>query len=137
MQVLGSDTEIPSCLYWFYFAIRSGNWLLRNSCLKVLTELFFAYSRDKYEVLSIHALSDSYTYPKEMLQLFKNGQWTVSVKARPFHSLALDEAHESIVNRKLKQITTRPSHFRMVELADFMAYLDGVVSGLETCFQIS
>ena len=39
----------------------------------------------------------------------------------PFHSLALDEAHESIVNRKLKQITTRPSHFRMVELADFMA----------------
>ena len=83
------------------------------------------------------SLSDSYTYPKEMLQLFKNGQWTVSVKARPFHSLALDEAHESIVNRKLKQITTRPSHFRMVELADFMAYLDGVVSGLETCFQIS
>lgn len=117
----------------FYFAIRSGNWLLRTSCLKILTELFFAYSRDKYEVLSVNALSDSYTYPKEILDLFKNGQWTVSVKARPFHNLALDEAHECIVNRKLKQITTRPSHFRMVELADFMAYLDSVVSGLETC----
>ena len=86
----------------FYFAIRSGNWSLRTSCLKILTELFFSYSRDKYEVLSINALNDSYTYPKEILELFKNGQWTVSVKARPFHNLALDEAHECIVNRKLK-----------------------------------
>ena len=25
----------------FFVAIRSGNWLLRNSCLEVLTELFF------------------------------------------------------------------------------------------------
>ena len=55
----------------------------------------------------------------------------MSVKGRAFHNLPLDEANESIINRKLKQITTRPSHFRMVELADFMAYLDFVVSGLE------
>lgn len=66
-----------------------------------------------------------------MIEPFKKGQWTVSVKGRPFHSLALDEAHECIINRKLKQITTRPSHFRMVELSDFMAYLDTVTSGLD------
>ena len=47
-------------------------------------------------------------------------------------SLALDEAKECIVNRKLKQITTRPSHFRMVDMADFMAYLDRVVTGLDS-----
>ena len=76
---------------------------------------FFSYSRDKYEVLSISALNDSYTYPQEIPELLKNGQWTVSVKARSFHNLALDEAHECIVNRKLKQITTKPSHFRMVD----------------------
>ena len=99
---------------------------------KLLTELFFAYSRDKYEVVSTNALADSYTYPSEIIEEFKNGQWTVSVKGRPFHSLALDEAHECIINRKLKQITTRPSHFRMVELSDFMAYLDTVTSGLDS-----
>ena len=115
----------------FYFAIRSGNWGLRIATLKTLNELFFAYSRDKYEVLSINALADSYTYPDEVLEAFKNGEWTVSVKGRPHHSLALDEAQECIINRKLKQITTSPSHFRMVELADFMAYLDTVTSGLE------
>ena len=66
-----------------------------------------------------------------MISQFEKGQWTVSVKGRPFHNLALDEAHECIINRKLKQITTRPSHFRMVELSDFMAYLDTVITGLD------
>ena len=62
----------------------------------------------------------------------KNGQWTVSYKGRPHHSLALDEAQKCIVNRKLNQITTRPSHLRMVEMADFMVYLDTVVAGLDS-----
>ena len=115
----------------FYFSIRSGNWSLRTSRLKKLNELFFAYARDKYEVLSIHTLADTYTYSDEVFKQFMDGQWTVSVKGRPYHNLALDEAHECIINRKLKQITTRPSYFRMVELADFMAYLDQVVSGLD------
>ena len=143
VKELGTHNSDQVCCFWsqmliylhayvgFFFAIRSGNWLLRNSCLKVLTELFFAYSRDKYEVLSINALLDSYTYPKQVLDNFKNGEWTLSYKGRPYHSLALDEAQECIVNRKLKQITTRPSHFRMVEMADFMAYLDTVVTGLD------
>ena len=115
----------------FYFAVRSGNWFLRNSCLKVISELYFAYSRNKYEVLSMSAIANSYTYPIEVIHHFTHGQWTVSVKGRPFHNLALDEAHESIINRRLKSITTRPSHFRMVELADFMAYLDTMMSGFE------
>ena len=117
----------------FYFAVRSGNWELRNSSLRVLAELFFAYSRDKYEVLVINSISDSITYPKDILDHFLNGEWTVSVKGRPFHNQALDEAHETF---KLKQITTRPSHFRMVSLADFMAYLDNVCTGLDSCIPI-
>ena len=35
---------------------------------------FFAYARDKYEVLSIHTLADTYTYPDEVLKLFQDGQ---------------------------------------------------------------
>ena len=45
--------------------------------------------------------------------------------------MALDKAHECIINRKLKQITTRPLYFGMVGLADFVAYLDSVVSSLD------
>ena len=32
-----------------YFAIRSGNFMLRNSCIKDIAPIFLAYSRDKYE----------------------------------------------------------------------------------------
>ena len=91
--------------------------------------MFFAYSRDKYEVLVINSLADSITYPKEVIEHFMSGEWTVSVKGLPFHNQALDEAHETIINRRLKQITTRPSHFRTVNLADFMSYLDSVCTG--------
>ena len=70
----------------FYFAVRSGNWELRNSSLRVLAELFFAYSHDKYEVLVINSISDSIMYPKDILDHFLNGEWTVSVKGRPFHN---------------------------------------------------
>ena len=74
----------------FYFAVRSGNWELRNSSLRVLAELFFAYSRDKYEVLVINSLADSVTYPKDIMEHFLNGEWTVSVKGRLYHNQALD-----------------------------------------------
>ena len=49
---LSTSNNDQVCCFWsqmliylhayvgFFFAIRSGNWLLRNSCLKVLTELF-------------------------------------------------------------------------------------------------
>ena len=50
----------------------------------------------------------------------------------PFSNLAADEAHESVINRRMKAITSRPSAFRTVELADFMSYLDTILVGFES-----
>ena len=50
-----------------------------------------------------------------------------SYKGRLYHSLALDEAQECIVNIKIKQLLDH-----LVEMADFMAYLDAVVTGLDS-----
>lgn len=142
VEILQGNEHNQVCRFWaqmliylhaytgFYFAVRLGNWLLRNSYLKLLIELFIAYSRDKYEVVSTNAFADSYTYP-EIIEEFRKGQWTVSVKGHPFHCLAPVKA-ECIINRKLKQITTRPSHFRTVELSNFIAYLNTVISGLDS-----
>ena len=115
----------------YYISIRSGNWLLRNACLRAVAPLFFAYNHNKYEELCTTAIKDSLTLPSDILQQFLNGGWTVSVKGRPHHNFALDEAHETIINLRLKTITSRPSHFRTVELANFMSYLDKVVRGVE------
>ena len=114
-----------------YFAIRSGNFMLRNSCIKEIASLFFAYSRDKYEELTLTNLQDYLTFPQELLDKLMAGEWTISYKGNPYHNLAIDEGHECCINRRLKQITSRPSHFRTVQLADFMAYLDVLLRGVE------
>ena len=116
----------------YYFSVRSGNWLLRNSCLRILIPLIFAYNHNKYESLCCKAIMDTLTLPDDLIKKFLKGEWTVSVKGRPFHNLALDEAHESIINLRLKTITSRPSHFRTVELSNFMSYLDKIVRGFES-----
>ena len=61
----------------FYFAVHSGNWLLRNSCLKNNQRIIFSYSRDEYEVVNTNALADSYTYPAEILAEFKVSELSV------------------------------------------------------------
>ena len=70
---------------------------------------------------------DTLTMPAEILKRFMDGEWTVSLKGFHFSNLALDEAHECVINRRLKQITSRPSAFCTVELADFMSYLDTIL----------
>ena len=106
----------------YYISIRSGNWCLRNACLKGVTPIFFAYSRDKYEQLCTNVLHNLASLPSHITNKFLQGEWTTSRRGHKFRNLALDEAHESVINLRLKQITARPSHFRTVELSNFMAY---------------
>ena len=70
---------------------------------------------------------------------FEDDQWTVSLSGPPFHNVALDEVHEMVVSRRLKQMTSRPSCFRTVELAGFIAYMYRVMLKFEyfLCASIS
>jgi hypothetical protein len=61
--------------------------------------MFFAYSRNKYEELVCKAIRDAKEMPTEILKHFRHGEWTVSVTGTPFCNVALDEAHEMLVNR--------------------------------------
>ncbi len=90
----------------YYHAIRSGDWNLRNACLPKLSELFFAFSHNKYEELVCQTLTDAITLPEWVLNQFLKGEWTASVNARPHHNLALDEAHECMINKRLKELTS-------------------------------
>ena len=48
-----------------------------------------------------------------------------------YKNVAIDESHEMCINRKLKEITTHAFEYRTVNLAPFMAYLDGVMRLIE------
>lgn len=57
----------------YYIAIRSGNWLLRNACLRSILPLLFAYNHNKYEELGTMAIMDTLTLPDDVLQRFLSG----------------------------------------------------------------
>ena len=117
----------------YYVSVRSVNWDLRNACLPKLSELFFAYSHNKYEELVCRSMRDCMQLPHEVLCAFMRGEWTVSATGSPYHSQAMDEAHESLVNKSTKDLTTRPTIYRIVELANFMAVLSKVYKGMINC----
>ena len=75
-------------------------------------------------------IHDSLTCPDDFFKLFINGEWTCSVRGRPYYILAINEAHECAIYNRVKSITSRPFHFRTVELADFIVYEDRIITGL-------
>ena len=115
----------------YYFSIRSGNWNLRNACMPKLAELCFAYAHNKYEELVCKSIRDAKKLPTEVLAAFARGEWVVSVTGNPYHSQAMDEAHESCINKSTKYLTTQPTLYRIVKLANFMAILSKMWKALK------
>ena len=111
-----------------YFAIRSGNWNLRNAAIKQAIPIFAAFGHKKYVKLCCDNIKEISTLPIDLLKQCLNGGWSVSLTGNKYHNLAVDEAHENQINKTIKEMTTRPSHFRTVELANFMAYIHPVLT---------
>ena len=104
----------------FYFAVRSRNWYLRNAALKKLSCLFHAFDRHNYLRMIPHHLADLLQFPKEVLQYFEQGCFSVSFSGEEFYSVALDEAHEMGINLRAKNAL---NSFSQVSLATLTYYL--------------
>ena len=114
-----------------YLAIRCSIWDLRGAAIHHLAPLFYAYRRFKYEALIAKCITDAVTLPSHYLEPMKEGKiWMVSARGRPGYSWAIDEAHESIVNRHLKAHVDRVSEEWLVECAGFVNHSVGSVIGL-------
>ena len=111
-------------------AIRTGNWHLRCSAVFRIAPLAFAFSRRKYEEVVAEAITDDYLLPPHVRTLFENGEWTVSVLGRDACSQALDEAHESNINRFLKRDVGRPTLERMRDKAGFTTYCSDTLTAI-------
>ena len=75
-------------------------------------------------------MKDCMRLPDDVLAAFMRGEWTVSATGNPYHNQGMDEAHESLINKSTKDLTTRPTIYRIVELANFMAVLRKIFKGL-------
>ena len=128
-----SEFIFTDCLAYMalHHAIRSTNWELRVGSIKLMTPLFFALERPTYGKLLPQHLADCLTFPSTVLSHLKSGGFTVSITGRPWHSVAIDEAHEMLVNKDLKQAIVRPSREYLTRMATFFPYRSQAMHNLQ------
>lgn len=105
-----------------FLAIRSGNWSLRTACVKQMASVFTAYDHHNYCKLISRHLADLLCMPDSILTMFQQGAFVVSIKGRTWHSVAVDEAHEMLINKACKMSIVRPTPDYVNRIAQYLPY---------------
>ena len=121
------------CAYYIglWLAIRSGNWDLRMSCLKHMLPLFSVTDHHNYARILPKHFSTVDTMPDDVLHNLKMGGFVVSLKGTPFASLALDEAHESTINRDVKMSITNGDQDNIATLVKYLPFRAGLLDNFK------
>ena len=95
----------------FFLAMRSGNWQLRMASIKLMVPLFSAFGHNTYQkVIALpQHLANVLTMPPNILTMFQQGAFVVSIRGREWHSVGLDEAHEMLIHKQCKTTIIKPT----------------------------
>ena len=104
-----------------FLAIRSRNWTLQMIGIKLKGPLFSVFDRPTYRRLVPHHLHTLSQMPTEMTETLAGGSFAVALSERRWHSVALDEAHETKINKACKTAIVRPTGTNMHKLSAFLA----------------
>ena len=86
----------------YYLALRTGDWNLRNFCLKHIAKLAQVSDARFYSRLLPQNLADMNRFPDFIIDHFRDGGFVMNVLGRNSHSQGLDEGHESCINKDVK-----------------------------------
>ena len=92
-----------------FIAIRSENWHLRMASVKAMAADFTAFDHPIYQKLISQHIVDVLNMPADLVKYFENGGFVLSISGNVLHSVALDESHEMLINKHVKQAIVRPS----------------------------
>ena len=92
-----------------YFAIRGGVWGLRMASLKEMCPLFTAYDRVNYLKILPQHFAEVMCLPDYVRQCLEQSGFVCMIKGNEMHAVALDEAHETLINKHIKTSVVRPS----------------------------
>lgn len=130
----GLETKDANCKFWIkfvfrdafslFFSIRGGMWNLRMYGIKQIAPLFAAFDRPHYQKLLPCHLHEVLLMPQEIIDHFESGSFVCSVTGNHCHSVALDEAHEMLVNKDLKMTVVRPNK-------EYNSLLSCTITGIE------
>ena len=87
---------------------------MRMCAIKSMAALFTAMDRKGYQKLISGHIVDVLKMPQTVLAQLRQGGWTVSLTGRAFPSVAVDESHETSINKDCKRYVTHPSAESMI-----------------------
>ena len=76
-------------------------------------------------------LADLLTLPTSIMTTFKQGGFVVSICNRPWHSVAVDESHEMLINKDCKTSIVRPLPDYINRIACYMPYRSKALQNLK------
>lgn len=103
-------------------ALRSGDWDVRMTCLKMMAPVFTAFDYPNYQKLIWQHLADVLCMPSSIVSAFEHGAFVVSISGKSWHSVAIDEAHEMLINKQCKTAITRPTPDYIHRLVHYLPY---------------
>ncbi len=115
-----------------YIALRSRNCKLRLACLKLMATIFSAYEHFTCKKIIAQHLADVLAYPSSIVEQLKKGCFSVSLSGRPWHSVAIDEAHEMAINKDCKTSILRPTEDYINRIATYMPFRAKCLDNLKT-----
>ena len=115
-----------------FLAIRSGDWQLRVASMKSMAAVFTAFDHPNYQKLISQHLVDLHTMPAPILTMFQQGAFVVSILGRPWHSVAIDESHEMLINKDCKTSIVRPLPDYINRIAHYIPYRSKAVKNLQS-----
>ena len=92
-----------------YISIRGGMWTLRLASLKKMCPVFTAFDRLNYMKILPQHFAEVASLPNVVKQCLSKGGFVCNIKGTKMHAVALDEAHEMLVNKDIKTYVVRPS----------------------------
>ena len=116
------DTENQTWRFWIQFvfkdalayvslycAIRSANWSLRVASIKEMAAVFTAFDHQTYQRVITQHLCNIVLMPQSIITMFNQGAFVVNVCGSPWHAVAIDEAHEMLINKSCKLCIVKPN----------------------------
>lgn len=115
-----------------YMAIRYRNWDMRTGSLKELVAVYAAFDRKTYEALLPRHLHDLALLPDYLLEQFRKGGFSIRLSQKDWSAVALDECHETKINKDAKLAVVRPTSERMWTIANYLPFRSKCVNNLKT-----
>ena len=100
--------------------MRSENWPLRLDSIKSMAADFTAFDHPTYQKLISQHVVDLQSFPSLLMQYMENGGFALSISGNIIHSVGLDECHEMLINRHMKEAISKPSQDYISRVATYI-----------------